>query len=242
MQQDIEADVFKLYSPKVWAAGVAWLAIMLYLLMENFRSLIDEFTLRSSASLAVAALQLIVTLLIATPAWRILWRVCPKLNDWLFPDLNGEWEVTGETNWPRINALLEAANAERSPVDMRSGDESTLPPLGKFTMKARIKQSLSRIHVELWNPHGNSPIKNSRTLLVDPFFDENGRFGIAYIFEQENSTDVISDDSKFLGAARIVRDRDTNNRLVGSMWSDRVWRRGMNTAANLTFTRKQTTD
>ncbi|MGY3306370.1 hypothetical protein ACVK1X_005698 [Pseudomonas sp. PvR086] len=26
--------------------------------------------------------------------WRKIWEVCPKLNDWLFPDLNGTWDMT----------------------------------------------------------------------------------------------------------------------------------------------------
>jgi hypothetical protein len=76
--------------------------------------------------------QLIVTLILITPAWRLLWRLFPKLNDWIYPDLNGEWDVQGETNWNRIDALLKAAKGDGPPLDMRLGDEATLPPLGNF--------------------------------------------------------------------------------------------------------------
>jgi hypothetical protein len=77
-------------------------------------------------------------------------------------------------------------------------------------------------------------------LLVEPFRGEDGRHGLAYIFEQENATDVVSDDAKFRGAVWLVRDRYDPNLLSGRMWSERVWRRGMNTAADLCFKRRKT--
>jgi hypothetical protein len=92
--------------------------------------------------------------------------------------------------------------------------------------------------MELWNPANTGPIKESKTLLVEPFRGKGGRHGLAYVFEQANETDVMSDDSKFRGAAWIERDRDDANVFCGRMWTDRMWRFGMNTAADLRFTRQ----
>src|SRR3546814_16864453 len=82
------------------------------------------------------------------------------------------------------------------------------------------------------------PPRSTRTDTLFPYTTLfRSRHALAYIFEQVNQTDVVSDDAKFRGAVWVTRDRDDPNALCGRMWSDRMWRRGMNTAADLRFTR-----
>lgn len=233
--------MFKMYHPTFFFVPVAWLALLALGGLNEATPFLAEFGITPKTSWAVLLVQLIATIVFATPLWRILWWLCPPLNRWVFPDLNGEWDVKGETNWPRIDAMLKAANRETPKVDMRRAPEDELPPLGETLMRAKIVQSWVNIEVTLWNPTGGTPIKESETLTVQPFRARNGRHGLIYVFEQENKSPVVSDDRKFLGAGRIVMDRDNPQLLCGQMWSDRVWRRGMNTAAEITFKKRPTT-
>jgi hypothetical protein len=230
--------MFKIYSPRLLVVIVTWLTIMVLLVVNVLRPLLDGVGFAVGPSLTVAIVQLILTLVFVTPIWRVIWRAVPKLNDWIYPDLNGDWDVELKTNWPRIDALLKSANGEAPILDVRKGDEAALPPLGVLQMTARITQSWLTMDMTLWNPKGAGPIGESKTLIVEPFRAKGGRHGLTYVFEQTNETDVVSDANKFRGAAWIERDRDDPKVLCGRMWSDRMWRRGMNTAADLRFTRQ----
>lgn len=231
--------MFKMFKPTFLILPIAWLTILIVMGVERVTPFLEGLGVNPKVSWAVLIVQAVATAIIVTPAWRGLWWAVPKLNSWVYPDLTGDWDVEGETNWNRIDTLLKAANGEALPVDMRRGEEAGLPPLGNFKMRARITQSWLSMSVELWNPTGAGPIDQSHTLMVEPFRGKNGRHGLTYVFEQTNRTDVVSDNSKFRGAAWIVRDRDNSDRLCGRMWTDRMWRRGMNTAADLEFRRRK---
>jgi hypothetical protein len=160
------------------------------------------------------------------------------LQRW-YPDLSGEWDVEVLSNFPRIDATLKAAKGDAPAIDMRGAPDDELPALGRSMMRAKITQSWLSIDMVMWNPTGQGPIKESNTLAVDPFRSpKDGRHGLYYIFEQENASPVVSDDRSFLGAARIALDLHDRRALSGRMWSDRMWTRGMNTAADLCFTRR----
>lgn len=231
--------MFKMYHPTFFLVPVAWLAVLTLAALNAATPMLADFGITPRMSWAVLFVQIVVTGILVTPLWRGLWWICPPLNRWVFPDLNGEWDVEGETNWTRIDATLKAANRETPKIDMRSAPEDQLPPLGRTFMRARITQSWVNIQMSLWNPAADTPIKGSETLAVQPFRGENGRHGLIYVFEQENKSPVVSDDRKFLGAVRIIMDRDNPDLLCGQMWSDRIWPRGMNTAAEVRFTKRK---
>jgi len=219
---------------------VAWLTVMVVLVLNALKPVLDGIGVSAGLSLTVALVQLIFTLVFITPIWRVIWRWMPKLSEWIYPDLNGDWDVELQSNSQRIDVLVNSAKGDSPSVDFRNGDESVLPPLATYKMRAHVRQSWAEIEIELWNPRAEGPIKNSKTLIVEPFRGSGGRHGLAYIFEQTNETDVVSDDNKFRGAAWIERDRNDANVFCGRMWTDRMWRRGMSTAAELKFTRRAT--
>lgn len=227
--------MFKLLDPKFFAVAVAWVAVFLLTLLNSAAQLFGSIGLAPRMSWVILGVQALFTLVFVTPLWRILWRRVPLLRSW-YPDLNGEWDLEGQTNWSRIDATLKAANGETGPINMRLGDEATLPPLGATRMRARITQSWFRFDMTVWNPRGTGPIKESKTLSCEPFRAEDGRHGLTYVFEQENETVAPGDDSKFIGAAQVALDRD-KLALCGRMWTDRSWRRGMNTAADIRLVR-----
>ena len=229
--------MFKLLHPTFFVVPVAWLTIAVLALIDAATPALSSLGVTPRLSWAVLAVQAFATLLFVTPVWRILWKIFPRLNRWFFPDLNGDWDVDVATNWPRIDATLKAANGDAPPINTRSAPEDQLPELGSLRMRARIKQTWGTISMHLWNPAGGGPIKESKTLSVQPFRGDEGCHGLAYVFEQENISNIVTDDRKFLGAVRIMLSRDDDAVLTGQMWSDRMWRRGMNTAGELVFSR-----
>ncbi|WP_417818913.1 hypothetical protein [Tritonibacter scottomollicae] len=231
--------MFKLLSPRFLAVPIAWLTIMLFAGLNAATPFLQGLGVTPRISWIVLVVQGLVAVLFLNPIWRWIWTCVPQLSRWFYPDLNGEWDVELESNWPRIDATLRAANGEIARIDMRNGPEEALPPLGKHLMRAKIHQSWADMRMTLWNPKGAGPIIESRTLSVEPFRGEDGRHGLIYVFEQENDSTAVADDRKFLGAVRVVVDRDDMNVLCGQMWSDRVWRRGMNTAAELRLKRRK---
>lgn len=230
--------MFKMLHPLFFVIPVAWLTVLILTGVNLTTPFLEELGLTPRLGWTVLGVQALVALFFATPLWRFFWWLIPPLKRRVYPDLNGLWDVELDTNWPRIDALLKAANHEAAAIDMRIGDETILPPLGKMMLRARIRQSWIAMKVELWNPKDEGPIRESQTISVDPFRGKDGRHGLSYFFEQENATDVVSDDIEFMGAARLVQSRDNSNVLCGRMWNDRMWRRGMNTAADVRFTRR----
>jgi hypothetical protein len=229
--------MFKMFPQKFLVASVAWLTILLLAAFDALRPLLMGAGVAVSRGTVVLAVQLIFTLVLLNPVWRFFWRKIPKLNQLIYPDLNGEWDVEVSSNWPRIQAMIAAASGNRPHLDFTNGAESQLPPLATYKMRACITQSWFKMNMTMWNPSGDGPIKESKTLMVEPFRGEGGRHGLAYIFQQENETDDPGDDRSFRGAAWLTLDRGSTRVLCGRMWSDRAWRRGSNTAANLRFER-----
>lgn len=229
--------MFKVLSPTFFALVVAWLTTLVLAAVNAATPFLASLGMTPGLNWGVLAVQAIVTIIFVTPLWRKVWARVPALRRW-YPDLNGEWDVELESNFPRIDATLKAAKREAPAIDMREAPETDLPALGNAIMRARITQSWLSIEMVMWNPSGQGPIKESRTLAVDPYRSKDGRHGLNYIFEQENVSAVVSDDRTFLGAARIALDLHDREVLCGRMWTDRMWRRGMNTAANLRLTRR----
>lgn len=229
--------MFKMLDPKIFALVVAWLTMLIVTGLDQAVPLLETLGVTARLSWPVFIVQAFVTIIFVTPAWRFFWWLVPPLSRWIYPDLNGHWDVELHTSWPRIDALLKAANHETPALDMRLCNETSLPPLGKIELRAHIRQSWLSMKIEVWDPKDSGPIKESQTLVVEPMRGTHGRHGLAYIFEQENATDSVSDDSKFTGAARLMQNRDEPHILSGRMWNDRMWRRGMNTAADVRFTK-----
>ncbi|MEC3909438.1 hypothetical protein U5A82_02800 [Sphingobium sp. CR2-8] len=220
--------------PKQWIFGAsAWLVLALMFLFGT----VNEFREGTARLGAIPNLAWWIVLgVLYDPIWRYAWKKISWLRNW-FPDLNGDWDVEIRSNWSRQLQLLDAAASTTVGFDTRGTGSAHLVPLDTVKLKARIKQGWWKIEMQMWNPAGDTPIKDSDTLLVDPF-PANGlrRPGIAYFFKQRNQTDEWSDASEFDGAAKVEYDEETGQ-LSGLFWTNRVWQRAMNTAGTITFTR-----
>ena len=227
--------MYRILPKKVVVAAIAWLALGLYLV----GSLIGDLTAHGVKLTAIPALTWIVlNALLWNPVWRWLWKKFPALSRWVFPDLNGEWDVELCSNWPRQLQLLEAAASAERQVDMRKCDVGELAALTPMQLRAEIHQTWWDFEMVLYNPRGDTPIDRSNTVSVDPFPRAGLQPpGICYFYKQQNATDNVSDDNEFYGAARLTYDFKTG-RLTGLAWTARMWPRAMNTAGPITFKRR----
>lgn len=227
--------MYRILSKRMIFVAFGWLVVGLIALMNTVNQ-ITAYEFKATAVPGVAWIAL--SLVIWNPIWRFVWRKVPRLNRW-FPDLNGNWDVALESNWPRHQQLLEAAESPVRHFDIRHCPDDELAPLSKVQLKAVITQTWWVFEMRMFNPTGTSPIERSDTISVDPI----GRMGqqqagICYFYKQVNATDTVSDDTEFYGAARLFYDPD-RDRLEGLFWTARMWRRAINTAGRVTMTRSQ---
>jgi hypothetical protein len=226
--------MYRILPKRLIFIGFAWIVIGLLTIAYTLPQ-ITNWQLRLSTIPALAWFGL--NALLFNPIWRFFWRKFPKLNKWVFPDLNGHWDVELCSNWPRQLQLLEAASSPDQAIDLRTCPESLLAEMKPIKLRAEISQTWWSFEMKMYNPKGDTPIDRSDTISVDPF-PGNGLKppGICYFYKQVNATDNVSDDSEFFGAARLTYDFE-NDELAGLAWTARMWRRAMNTAGPIKFIR-----
>ena len=161
--------------------------------------------------------------------WRIIWRIIPALNDTIFPDLNGTWEGTQESNWSKIDAMRKAA-CQKGAAAVNFVDDVGLLQL---PITIEIKASLFELHVFAILPTTESTSVSAASRLIR---SQDGRYILYYVFTQETGLISSSDESVHDGAARLVYYPDQLE-LSGTYWTKRMWQAGLNTAGRLKVTR-----
>lgn len=224
--------------PKKWIyLALVWGALSLWALISAWNAFSSQhpFLAGNFKWTAVPGLLWMLINFGIANCWRWIWALFPILNRRIYPDLNGLWDVEMLSNWPRQEQTLKAAAGSTPPVNMLVTDQ--LSDLGSIKLKALVKQTFWRFDMTVWSETKNTPIKRSRVISVDPFraIDQNPA-GMFYVYEQENDTDAPWDDPIFHGAARIEYDGETGV-LTGEFWTQRAWRRAINTAGQIKFQR-----
>ena len=172
--------------------------------------------------------------------WRLLWKT-PLLGQWLanryFPDLNGEWVVTIQSNWPIVDSLKRAAASTENTFNPFADD---MPDLLEASFDVKIKQSWLKTDVEFL-PNDKTPLLSSETISVEFLKSENGKKSIAWIYEQTNKQDntqrlAVTDQQKFHGSAVLNVNEDATE-LRGQYWQNRSWDRGLNAAGLIVLKR-----
>ncbi|MCC5865932.1 MAG: hypothetical protein JJU31_12480 [Wenzhouxiangella sp.] len=180
-------------------------------------------------------------LFIIVPGWRLLWKL-PALGPWLsdkiFPDLNGEWIVTIQSNWPIVECLKLAAASNETTFDPIN---DKLPDLLEATFAVKIRQSWFRTDVEFL-PNEKTPLLKSDSIAVEFLKAENGKKSVAWVYEQVNKQDnaqrlEVTDQARFYGSAVLDVSEDALQ-LQGQYWQNRSWNRGLNAAGLIVLKRK----
>lgn len=107
--------------------------------------------------------------------WSKIWDCIPILNEWVFPNLNGDWEIA--INWKNIK-----------------GDA------GKVEAKCKIKQSLFNIKIDIENDSSHSS-----TLSVSPRREiSSGHIFLGYIYQNTiHAGQEGKEPETFYGAANL---------------------------------------
>lgn len=124
--------------------------------------------------------------------WRRLWSKYPILNEWVYPDLNGEWSVSIHWNWE----------------DNR----------GTKTAIAHIKQDFFQLSMELITDESESEtlmVKPKK----DP---ESARPLIYYIYRNESAQGATNSRPPHKGAAILKLGLNDHNLLKGNYFTDQA--------------------
>ena len=185
------------------------------------------------------------------PVWRHIWR-WPIIGPWLsrevFPDLNGEWDVEMISNWSRIEVMKGAAKDTTLP---RYDAETGYPTVGLMKVKTFEKAVIDQgwgsvrmtLHPSADRPHdSHAKAEESITIAFDLLRDGTGRPQVAYLYVQKNKMiDLAATDvPDFLGAAMltVIQDDTDQLKLKGTYFTARSWVKGLNTAGELTLTKR----
>ena len=181
-----------------------------------------------------------IALFIVAPGWRLLWKL-PLVGPWFanryFPDLNGEWVVTIQSNWPIVERLKTAAASDEITFDPFKDKR---PGLLEASFDVKIKQTWFRTKVAFL-PNEKTPLLSSETISVEFLKSENGNKSVAWVFEQTNKQDntrtlAVTDQPKFYGSAVLNVNEDATE-LNGQYWQNRSWSVGLNAAGTITMRR-----
>jgi hypothetical protein len=158
--------------------------------------------------------------------WRILWRLIPGLNRW-FPDLNGVWVGTTNSNWPTVKKLVETALSTGKVTEQDLHDT----PEQRDAMAVQITNSLFtlRIAAGLSSTDGES-----HSITAKPWRDQHtGRIHLSYVYKQHTPNHAATDEETHLGAADLALTTEDVANASGTYWTRRSWRTGRNTAGTL---------
>ncbi len=229
--------MYQIIPTRILALAAAWLAITVIISLDSVTSL----AVPVQARYAVLVIDILLFVLTLKPVWRLLWRTIPLLNGY-FPDLNGDYDVELNSNWPIHQRLLEAAAGRAEKFDPRSPDIDK-PALAPTRIKGSIDLSFYWVRVKMWASEPENPrsvIEGSRTLSASLIRASDGLPNrIAYIYQQKNRRDrqAVTDDSVFEGAALLSID-EKGRALRGEYWTNRSWQQGLSTAGQILFRKK----
>lgn len=169
-----------------WIAGLyAAILVLISLLIGASGAASFETALKG-----VAILNLVL-LGIAIGGWRTVWRWIPKLNDWVFPDLNGKWTVDIHWSW---------------------GNKS-----GEKTATAFIKQSLLKVSIELSSDESES----ETLMVTPHKDAQSSRPGLYYIYRNVSTAGAAKKQDPHIGAAILKISQESHDVLRGNYFTDR---------------------
>ena len=158
--------------------------------------------------------------------WRLVWRTLPVLNRW-FPDLNGVWVGSTNSNWPTIKKMVDTALSTGRVNEQELHDT----PEQSDAMAVRITNSLFALRIEACL---SSTDGESHSITAKPWRDQHiGRVHLSYVYRQYTPNHSSTDEETHLGAADLALTADDFTAAEGTYWTRRSWRTGRNTAGTL---------
>src|SRR3546814_13430606 len=91
--------MYRIIPHKLLYTIVAWLILGVYLGVNSIAQWLQA-ELRLSSAITLG--WMLISALLLNPVWRWVWKKVPPLGRWIFPDLNGEWDVESVSNHSKI--------------------------------------------------------------------------------------------------------------------------------------------
>ncbi|HDS8576590.1 TPA: hypothetical protein QH731_001868 [Klebsiella variicola] len=107
-------------------------------------------------------------LLVFCFGWRNLWRVFPKLNDLLFPDLNGTWDMVIHWEWEDKKGTSRA-NATITQTFLKIGMDVEAEDSDSQTLVAKPKKDAETGRAALYYVFLTTPKHKANVDLQDPY-------------------------------------------------------------------------
>ena len=163
--------------------------------------------------------------------WRFFWRLIPALNKIVFPDLNGVWIGSTNSNWPTIQKMLEAAQAYR-PINLAEL-EAIKPREDAIAVEIRASLFSLKIFVAASATYGQS-----HSLIAHPRRDpDSEKLFVTNVYRQSVPNHQPTDEASHLGAADLQISSDDHTSIEGEYWTRRKWQLGLNTAGRIKLKR-----
>ena len=227
--------MYPLAPVKTWIIALT----LFFLLASLVYGVADRLNFEASdwrvASISTTLVVALVSLLVGKPwyysPWRFFWRRLPQLNRWLYPDLNGIWVGKTYSNWPTIEKMFDAAQAEGGVT------ESALQeiPEREDGIVLEIRASLFDLKVEAYL---ESTKGKSYSVTARPFrCSQNEDIHLVYVYRQGVPDPDRTDESGHLGAAELVFCGHKSGKAEGVYWTRRKWKLGLNTAGKIQIDR-----
>ena len=150
----------------------------------------SELTFWEELRLALAGSALLHLALAVTfgSAWRRIWKLVPGLNQWLYPDLNGAWDVS--INWERL------------------GEK------GHTQATAHIRQTLTQLSMTLQSDKSES----STICFVPKKHAESGHPVLHYLYDNVPVQGIGGDHQRHVGAATLNVGVSSHDELTGKLF------------------------
>ena len=130
-----------------------------------------------------------VVIPVAGLVWRSIWRRIPRLNRWVFPDLNGVWEGSLRSTW----------------INTETGQ-----PVPTIPVRVTITQGIVNMSVRMGTDN-----MNSFSTWIELKRLDSGIFRICYNYDHMPTPESQPDNPPHNGIAYLMVDADTPNRLEG---------------------------
>ncbi len=196
------------------------LAILVFITLTSIETVDSIYDYLKRASLSATVAGLLIYLVGQTPFFPLFCKL-PVVRA-VFPPIDGDWEVTLESNWGEIKKLRGLEN-----------EVPSKPVMGVIKIKARLLS----VHLSFQSKNSYS---TSKTVCVGVSRDANdSSVQLNYIYKNKTAKPEPTDSPTHNGAARveIVADKTEGLLMSGTYWTDRKWVEGMNTAGRITFRR-----
>lgn len=148
------------------------------------------------------------------------------------PDLNGEWSVNQNSNWPRVKALLESEGADVA------SNQALMPIRGVLTMRMNVFR-ITGIYTAI-DAQSGRPSRTGRSDIIAASLTRSGASPrLAYTAEAVVDNPLGTDTTKYHFSALLLFQPGRVTLAKGHYSTDRNWHTGLNTAGEMWITKNK---